>query len=763
MHPAIKDRPLPTSTIRSPGVWPCLVLLLLAPILVKAPLLIGALIADPALLYAGLHSHLHAGPLTGYPPYPTIDPNIAFTSHALGRRAALNLFDGQSLWWNHFEGVGVPLAGEVQSAALFPLTWLLILRDGQSYMHIALQVIAGWSTWALLRRIGCTPLAATAAALVFEFNGTFAWLANAVVNPIPFLPLTLLGIEVLWDRVATRRKGGAAWLIIGLAASLYAGFPEVAYLDGLLVLVWALVRAASLPRDLRLAFWVRICVGGLAALALAAPALVPFFDFLPLANTGGHGDGFASAHLSPSYALALLSPYAFGSIFQQAPFADFWGSVGGYAGYVLMALALCGIRGPTHRGLSLALALWTAVCLALTYGMPGVSVLLHIVPGLKLAAFYRYLPPSWEFSMCTLAAFALTDLATAPSARRLRVMTVLVGLACALGAWTMAHAGLHPVGRIPHIAWIVTAAFAAALFAITWQWRPVASRTRVLAGLLAFETVLYFLIPVLSYPSRGTIELGGVHYLQQNLGFQRFATLGPVQPNYGSYFGIASVNHNDLPIPKAWTNYVAAHLDGNAPPILFTGVSRDDPGGPSAADSLVASLEAYRRIGTRYVLAPKDFEGTPGSAGFMQRTRDPDTKLAQVFADDRMRIFEITDPAPYFSAAGCTLSIKDRDTLDARCDKPSTLVRLELAMKGWSARVNGESRRIETTGEIFQSVALPQGESTVRFVFTPPFINWAWLAFTLGLLVLAGDLLRGRSRSAGNRAASGEGATRGMR
>jgi uncharacterized membrane protein YfhO len=109
------------------------------------------------------------------------------------------------------------------------------------------------------------------------------------------------------------------------------------------------------------------------------------------------------------------------------------------------------------------------------------------------------------------------------------------------------------------------------------------------------------------------------------------------------------------------------------------------------------------------------------------------------------------------------LSIKDRDTLDARCDKPSTLVRLELAMKGWSARVNGEPRSIETTGEIFQSVALPQGESTVRFVFTPPFINWAWLAFTFGLLVLAGDLLRGRSRSAGNRAASGEGATRGMR
>ncbi|WP_250476990.1 hypothetical protein [Caballeronia sp. INML1] len=197
----------------------------------------------------------------------------------------------------------------------------------------------------------------------------------------------------------------------------------------------------------------------------------------------------------------------------------------------------------------------------------------------------------------------------------------------------------------------------------------------MLAGLLAFEAVLYFLIPVLSYPSRGTIELGGVRYLQQNLGFQRFATLGPVQPNYGSYFGIASVNHNDLPIPKAWTDHVAAHLDGNAPPILFTGVSRNDPAGPSAADSLVANLEAYRRIGTRYVLAPKDFEGTPGSAGFMQHTRDPNAKLAQVFADDRMRIFEIADPAPYFSAAGCTLSsrIATRSTHAATSPRRSSV------------------------------------------------------------------------------------------
>jgi hypothetical protein len=120
-----------------------IILLCLAPLIVKSPLLFGLLNCDPTLLYAGLQHGLHPGPLGGYPPYPTIDPNIAFTSHALGRRVILDILQGQWPWWNYYEGVGAPLAGEMQSAALFPLTWLLYFKNGQLYMHLALQMIAG--------------------------------------------------------------------------------------------------------------------------------------------------------------------------------------------------------------------------------------------------------------------------------------------------------------------------------------------------------------------------------------------------------------------------------------------------------------------------------------------------------------------------------------------------------------------------------------------------------------------------------------------
>src|SRR5690349_17916458 len=86
--------------------WAGLAALVVAPLLAKLPLLLGLLKADPLLLYGGLQSGLRPGWLPGYPPYPTLDPNIAFTSHALGRRAALEVFSGHIPWWNHFEGVG---------------------------------------------------------------------------------------------------------------------------------------------------------------------------------------------------------------------------------------------------------------------------------------------------------------------------------------------------------------------------------------------------------------------------------------------------------------------------------------------------------------------------------------------------------------------------------------------------------------------------------------------------------------------------------
>jgi hypothetical protein len=740
MHPTETVEPL----ARSRPLWICVAIIILAPMLAKAPLLFGFLISDPLALYSGIATGLQAGPLGGFPPYPTIDPNIAFTSHALGYRAALDFLAGHLPWWNHFEGVGAPLAGEMQAAALSPLNLLLVLPNGQLYMHLSLQIISGVSTWALLRKLGCAPLAALAGALAFEFNGTFAWLANAIVNPIPFLPLVLLGIENLRERISQGRRGNAAWVIIGIAGSLYAGFPEVAYLNGLLIVVWTLVRTASLPRAAKRRFLTHVAVGGLAGLAIAAPIVLAFFDFLSRSETGGHaGDGFATVYMQRSTVLATWLPYAFGGIFQLPGIEGFWGAIGGYAGCTLFVLALYGMCGKRLRGLRIALALWIFVTLGMTYGIPGIHSLVRVIPGLKFAAFFRYFPPSWELALCVLAALALTDLTSQTSAARLRLAVAATVLACALSLLPMIQHDVVPTGAIAYGGAAFGVAILIVLAGIAWRAKGLKSPSAALAAVLIIESVVYFLVPTLSNPRHATLHLAGVRYLQDNLGLNRFATFGPIAPNYGSYFGIASINYNDLPAPSDWTTYINAHLDSNQAPI--PGVSRIDPKGPSAPDSLISNMAAYQRIGVRYVVVPGNTDNSPDFASLRHYLAStPNPALKAVYHDETMQIFELQAPAPYFSAPGCMLTPTARETLHARCSTPSKLSRLELFMPGWRATVNGNDTPIARSGEIFQEIELPAGDSDIRYAFLPLHMKWAYLAFLLGWLVFAFDMVRHR-------------------
>ena len=88
----------------------------------------------------------------------------------------------QPPWWNPFQGTGAPLAGEMQSAALFPFTIFTLAANGQLYEHILLELLTGVATYLLLRRLAISRWASTAAAIAFALNGTFAWFAHAPVN-----------------------------------------------------------------------------------------------------------------------------------------------------------------------------------------------------------------------------------------------------------------------------------------------------------------------------------------------------------------------------------------------------------------------------------------------------------------------------------------------------------------------------------------------------------------------------------------------------
>ena len=117
----------------------------------------------------------------------------------------------------------------------------------------------------------------------------------------------------------------------------------------------------------------------------------------------------------------------------------------------------------------------------------------------------------------------------------------------------------------------------------------------------------------------------------------------------------------------------------------------------------------------------------------------------------------------YLSAPNCRLTPSSRDRLGASCTRPSRLTRLELAMRGWSATVDGTSVPIDTIDGAFQAIALPAGDSDIAFAYAPRGFAWALLAAGLALAAVAatgilaalggvGALRRGRR---GTKAGSG--------
>jgi hypothetical protein len=687
---------------------------------------------DPLLQRSGLP--VTAGRLSGLPGFSTIDPNDGFTTQSLGIAAAHQLLHGQLPLWNSLEGLGEPLLAGMQSAALFPFVFLMLLPGGVLIFHLVLEVLAGIGALLLLRRLGLSPLTATAGAALFALNGVFAWLGNAVVNPIAFLPWVLFGIELARESDAWRRARGWWLVAAAIALSLLAGFPEVAYLNGVLAAVWALARLPGTRR--KLVYLVSLAAGVAVGVAIAAPALIAFADYLPQAWVGGHGGGFSVLHVNHVGAAALVLPYLFGPIFGLSGLdttnrlTEFWSSTGGYLTMGTAALAIVGLVIGRRRLLVLRLALagWALLCLARIYGIPGLHGVLDLLPGGADIAQYRYLGAALAMATTVLAALGVDALlggAVSRAARRVLAAVLAVGTAaafvlCARVSLTLLHGApsLHfYVGMSLLLAGGVVAVI---VLALLFRGFP---RALVVPVVIA-EAVALFLVPQLNAPTRpASVDTAAVSFLQQNLHDQRYFGLGILKPNYGSYFGVASLDENNLPVPLAWQRYISTRLDPAALPDRFDGSWWPGGSAPKPEAEVYQHLAAYEAAGMKYLVA---------SAGQVDAAESAKYGLTRAYGDASVEIWQTPEAAAYFSAPGCSVSSDDRSEALVDCPGPAQLTRLELWFPGWQVTVDGHEATVADAAP-FQTVQLPAGHHVVRFRF--------WPADTTPSLVLAGAAL----------------------
>ncbi|WP_265635483.1 hypothetical protein [Acidiphilium sp. PA] len=538
------------------------------------------------------------------------DTNVGWTNQALGHLAAQDWLHLVIPWWNPYSGIGLPLAGEMQPAALFlPFVLLLATQNGIVWLELSLQIFAGIAMFCLLRRLGLGRLGSLTGGLLFAFSGTFAWVpGETILNVIPFLPLLLHGIEDARDPDHPRRA--IVLIALGIGGSLLAGFPETAYIDGLLALLWAIVRSFQV-RDVR-RFIARIVIGGIAGLLIAAPQIVAFIDFT-LTSTVFRSHRFGTDYINYRGFAVTVLPYVFGPLGMGAGSTLLLGvsaSTGGYVGLLLVLFGAAGLMSQRDRPITALLAAWLVISIGKTFGFPPVMLLLNALPLMRDVVFSRYSSPSWELALIIPACFALEDLRAGTMKLRgpLVVTLAILGLALWFASPWAPVWHWNEGDRAIMVFWLVRAvAFElAALLLVLAVWRGLHGEVRrwCLSFIVVLNALALFIVPQLSGHAPGKVDWPAIHYLKAHLGLRRFYTLGPIDPNYSAYFELPDLNYIYLPVAANWADFVHRHLftdggfdQGNIffapfPPMSITDGARD----------VMRFQHDYRYLGVRYIL-----------------------------------------------------------------------------------------------------------------------------------------------------------------
>jgi hypothetical protein len=442
--------------------------------------------------------------------------------------------DGSLPWRQRWNGSGMALAANGQSAAFSPLTFLMFALPLARAFTLAAAVkifLALLGMWLWLSELGVSRAGALFGAVCFGLSCAMTpWLLFPHTSVICLWPWALFAIELLREEPA----GGRAFWALTAILLFWAlgGHPESAVLGGVFAALWLLARVLGrdLPRPGR--FLGRLILASALAFGLSAFLLVPqalaisrssrvpvareFARNLP-ARVAPHGP------LWPGGFVTALFPRALGDTVDSPMVAGGIGSFPemalGYFGILGWALAI-GVLRPGSRRRPVEMTL----LVPLVAGF-GVAVMLWPffdvavrAPVLKMMFFLRYF--SWvSLAGAAIAGFELDRLCADSLARRkssFAFLAILAGLAAGgiavYGHFRPLHAaagGLEPQRRAFEIAWICLAA-AAALFL------AVASRPRAPA-----RTVL----------SLGLSAIAAAELLHQGMRLYKFGSPGDLFPD----------------------------------------------------------------------------------------------------------------------------------------------------------------------------------------------------------------------------------------
>jgi len=654
---------------------------------------------------------------------------------------------GQLPLWNPYNGLGMPLAFNWQSATFGVPTllgYLAPLRLAYTVQIMVTLVLAGTGVFVLGRVLRLHVMACVMAGVVFELSGAFMGFLGWPIASVMAWTGWLFAAALL---VVRGRHGVRAVVFFALvvACAVYAGQPDALVLLGAGLFIFLVVLLASRARRLGSPGALLRPLGGLtlatvAGGALAAPLILPG---VPLVT--------GSVFIHSQRANGALSAHDVVNLvfqgFDALPVAkSHWFGIGDatYVGAIALVLAATGAVVHRRRAEVFAITVLGLAMAALIF-VPELGTLMNHLPfrvrwhlGLIMVTF----------AIAVLAGVGLDVVIRAPRDWRIRLSLGagfgLIGLGVA-GLWVVGRGHLAPGParlRAESFIWPAAATLLGLLVvaALGPRFRRRGGQDRTVVGrrlgaglgaaavLLACETAFLAAVGAPTWSSSAT-------YLAPT------AAEATLAGDVGSSLVGFGVRSCELPptlgiLPETNSAFAVHELSSYDPitPSAYFRALKVAPGVPiSALCPVIRSASQARTLGVSFVLEPR---GTPGPRGTVFDAAVGDEDLYRVPGAALATLTPLTPSGgfPASNAGGTPVDVTHPDAAEWKLETHALgtqVLRLRLTdVPGWHATIDGRPLQLERFSTIMLQARIPPGSHTVDLQYWPG-------TFTLGIVLAA--------------------------
>lgn len=315
--------------------------------------------------------------------------------------------------WNSNMGFGYPILGGIQLGIFFPLNYVNFLFPSELTWDIFFLLrifLAGFFTYAFVRKIGLARLPSYIAGIVFMFSGyTIEFLNMSHFSSEALIPLVLSATEYFLEKKNAR---SFALYAAALALTILPGMPEATFFIFLISFLWLIFSLFFLHQEVERKEKIRLILFSIGAniisLALTSIQLLPFIELIKNSFNihSGTSIGIISTPLSTSF--SFFSPFISNPIFNWMQ-----GTVS-YLGIVPFALSMLALFNwkyfsNKNRKIIFFFSIFIFLGFAKLFGAGFINWIGNL-PIFSSLIFTKYEIPSIIFSFAILAGFGVMSL-----------------------------------------------------------------------------------------------------------------------------------------------------------------------------------------------------------------------------------------------------------------------------------------------------------------------------------------------------------------